>query len=283
MKHSLSNFFIPVLTLAGLGLAACEAELDEPSQRAEQRETLPLVAVPQTPEAPEPNEATPLSGSELPLMEPTPAPQNPGNPKVCCEVPPLDPMWMTTAACLQYPGHVVVPEQECDECEALVGLCPGISYPECPPAGGSAINGDMDCDGVIDVRYFCPPGTSPADLDGDGCEEICACDPCEDFYGLCQNLDYSGNCPYPGAPDAINGDLDCDGSPDVRYVCPPGTWPGDPNGDGCNEACLCDNDPLLSVCCDHLNGMPPSTVPAASCMGNLLPLEACFGQEGGDD
>ncbi len=70
-------------------------------------------------------------------------------------------------------------DKPCDD--AVSGQCEGFDYSEqCDPTGldcgPAGILADQDCDGKYEVCIECPPGTSPKDTNGDGCEDICDCD-----------------------------------------------------------------------------------------------------------
>ncbi|NVB40807.1 hypothetical protein G6O69_23405 [Pseudenhygromyxa sp. WMMC2535] len=105
----------------------------------------------------------------------------------CCEYS-EERAWRSTVDCLNG-GGTAVSSDWCQECSsAMWTLCPGTDYAstgQCNPNGTdcsdfddpSIIAGDYDCDGIIDSCVICPPGTIAKDADGDGCEELCDCEP----------------------------------------------------------------------------------------------------------
>lgn len=122
-------------------------------------------------------------------------------------------------------GSVAPPEFCCQP--TLDGAC-------CLPTGACVMTTDCGCEQK--GGQFSPGVTC------DAANTICKT-PCDKaIFGQCPGFDYTAQCDPAGfdcTSFAILGDQNCDGFYEVCVECPPGTYPVDMDGDGCEEMCDC--------------------------------------------
>jgi hypothetical protein len=189
-----------------------------------------------------------------------------------------------------------------NECAAIIPGCncgPGRTFVE-----GAGCQADPSCQ-VTCLPFACPTGQVGADLDGDGCADLCLCvdgsvpDPmgncgASEDEVLCHSSggtwhDFSCGDYWCGQPPICLALIPgCDCGPHANFTsgkgcladpaceggcepitCPTGTLPWDSNGDGCDDLCLC----------------PDGTFPdaAGTCWGNSGEMMLCLDTGGAWD
>jgi len=180
--------------------------------------------------------------------------------EICCKSN-QGPVWASAQKCKDK-GFAIIPDKFCEQttdevCCDLPGqpsLVPASMCPECAVLPFNVCQGEPPADVCCKTKsgFLWLPGNECPDsqvVSNKYCEDTTEPGICDDgIYGQCleQDFDYTAQCNPKGfdcTSFAILGDKNCDGKYDVCIECPAGTAPVDTNGDGCEDACDCVDDP----------------------------------------